>query len=45
MDRSDGALVRFVTPIGEDEDEAEADARLQKFMEMSLKKLPDFVPK
>lgn len=42
--RTDGALVRFVTPISEDESEAEADARLQRFMQISMKKLPRFVP-
>jgi len=40
--RSDGALVRFVTPIGVDE--SEADARLQQFMALSLKRLSEFVP-
>lgn len=44
MGRSDGALVRFVTPIGEDETEDKADVRLQRFMIQSLKRLPDFVP-
>ncbi|MEO0566869.1 MAG: VPLPA-CTERM-specific exosortase XrtD [Pseudomonadota bacterium] len=42
--RTDGALVRYVTPIGEDETEAEADARLQGFLKESLEKLPRFVP-
>ncbi len=42
--RSDGALVRFVTPVGNDETEAEADARLQRFMQASLSKLPRFIP-
>ena len=42
MGRSDGALVRFVTPIGRNE--AEADARLQDFMNRSLLRLPEFVP-
>lgn len=44
MGRSDGALVRFVTPIGKDESEAEADVRLQGFMAVGLKRLPEFVP-
>jgi exosortase D (VPLPA-CTERM-specific) len=45
MGRSDGALVRYVTPIGVgDGAEAEADARLQEFMALSLKRLPEFVP-
>lgn len=42
--RTDGALVRYVTPIGEDETEADADARLQKFLQESLGQLPRFVP-
>jgi exosortase D (VPLPA-CTERM-specific) len=42
--RTDGALVRYVTPIGIDEPEADADARLLRFMALSLKPLPRFVP-
>lgn len=42
--RTDGALVRYVTPIGPDETEAEAEARLMAFMRLSLKPLPRFVP-
>ena len=42
--RSDGAMVRFVTPIGADEDEATADARLQTFMAEVLPHLPKFIP-
>ncbi len=42
--RSDGALVRFVTPINPGESEADADARLQRFMAEALKLLPRFVP-
>lgn len=42
--RADGALVRFVTPIGPDETQELADARLQRFMALSLQKLPRFVP-
>ena len=44
MGRSDGALVRYVTEIGVHETEAEADARIQRFMAESLPRLPDFVP-
>ena len=44
MGRTDGALVRFVTPILPGETEADADARLQRFMEPSLNRLPRFVP-
>lgn len=42
--RTDGALVRFVTPISEDETEAMADARLQSFMGGLLLQLPRFIP-
>lgn len=42
--RTDGAMVRFVTPIGADESEADADARLQSMMHKSLQRLPEFVP-
>lgn len=42
--RTDGALVRFVTAIGEHETEAHAEARMLRFMEQSLPKLPRFVP-
>lgn len=45
LGRTDGALVRFVTPILPGETEADADARMQKFMEASLDLLPRFVPK
>lgn len=44
MGRSDGAMVRFVTPIGDGENEADADARLQGFMAKSLTRLPRYVP-
>ena len=44
MGRSDGALVRFVTPINPDETEAEAEARMQRLMELALKRTPRFVP-
>ena len=42
--RRDGALIRFVTPINTDEDEATADARLQKFMAEALRAMPNYVP-
>lgn len=42
--RTDGALVRYVTPIAPDETEAEAEARLMGFMRLSLQPLPRFVP-
>ncbi len=44
MGRSDGALVRFVTPIEPTETVAAAEARLQGFMEHALDKLPEYVP-
>ena len=42
--RTDGAMVRFVTPIGANEPEAEADARMQRLMAEVLPRLPRFVP-
>lgn len=42
--RTDGALVRFVTPIYGGETDDQADARLQRFMQESLPMLPRFVP-
>ncbi len=42
--RADGALVRFVTPIDPSEAPEDADARLQRFMQKSLRSLPRFVP-
>lgn len=44
MGRSDGALVRFVTPIAGDETEAQAEARLQTIMAEVLPRLPRYVP-
>jgi EpsI family protein len=44
MGRTDGALVRFVTPIGPGETEAEAAARLERLMETLLPRLPRFIP-
>ena len=44
MGRTDGALVRFVTPISVGESEEDADARIQEMMRQSLPKLPRFVP-
>lgn len=40
--RTDGALVRFVTPI--ENGEAEAEARMQEMMTELLPKLPRFIP-
>ncbi|PZQ94868.1 MAG: VPLPA-CTERM-specific exosortase XrtD [Cereibacter sphaeroides] len=42
--RADGALVRFVSAINPGETEADADARIQRFMAESMKGLPRFVP-
>lgn len=42
--RTDGALVRFVTTIGPNETEADADARLQGFMAKALEPLPRYIP-
>ncbi|MCK0122084.1 VPLPA-CTERM-specific exosortase XrtD [Loktanella sp. F6476L] len=42
--RTDGAMVRFVTPIAEHETTADADSRLQGFMADVLQKLPAFIP-
>lgn len=42
--RTDGALVRYVTPIGAEETDADAEARLLRFMGESLQPLPRFVP-
>jgi EpsI family protein len=42
--RTDGALVRLTTPIGRDETEADAEARLQKMLLETTQVLPRFVP-
>jgi len=42
--RTDGAMVRFVTPIGPGESEADAEARLLRMMAALLPRLPRFVP-
>jgi exosortase D (VPLPA-CTERM-specific) len=42
--RTDGALVRLVTPIPEGVDEATADARLHDFLRDFYPKLPDYIP-
>ncbi len=44
LGRTDGALVRYVTPISANETEADAEARLLEFMRHSLPSLPRFVP-
>jgi len=42
--RTDGALVRLLTPIGRNETEAEAEARLQTMFLETVDVLPRFVP-
>ena len=42
--RTDGALVRYVTPIMKGETEADAEARLMILLEQSLGHLPKYVP-
>jgi exosortase D (VPLPA-CTERM-specific) len=42
--RTDGALVRFVTPIWPEESEDEAAARLERLMAELLPRLPRFIP-
>lgn len=42
--RSDGALVRILTPLGQQEDEAAGDARLKAFLAELLPALPTYVP-
>ena len=44
MGRSDGALVRVVTPIAVRENEADADRRLSGFLDSILPLMPSFVP-
>lgn len=44
LGRTDGALVRYVTPIGTNEQETDADARIQRLMQQNMKSLPRFVP-
>ena len=42
--RTDGAIVRYTTPIGSNEDITVADARIQELMRESLPRLPRFIP-
>lgn len=42
--RTDGAIVRFVTPIEEGETEAAAEARMLRLMALALQGLPRFIP-
>ncbi len=42
--RTDGALIRLITSINPDEPEADADRRLQSFMQVALPRLTDYLP-
>jgi len=42
--RTDGALVRLITPVGEFEDIKAADKRLQSFMSKALPLLDQYLP-
>ena len=44
QNRTDGALIRFVTPLAGDEDAAAADARLTAFARVALGELGPYVP-
>lgn len=44
LNRTDGGLVRVITPILPGEAEAEADARAQRFMKAALDRLHRFIP-
>ncbi|MBE0454235.1 MAG: VPLPA-CTERM-specific exosortase XrtD [Roseovarius sp.] len=44
IDRTDGAIVRYITPILVGEPEDAADERLQRLVRESLPRLPRFVP-
>lgn len=42
--RTDGSLVRVLTPIRQNESEATADGRLEHFLENTVKILPEYIP-
>ena len=42
--RTDGALIRLTTSISPDEPEADADQRLQSFMQVALPRMAEFLP-
>jgi exosortase D (VPLPA-CTERM-specific) len=44
MQRTDGALVRLITPVHENERLADAEARLQDFLRVALPVLEDYIP-
>lgn len=43
--RTDGSLVRVITPIGPRDTEATAEERLRQFLNASIGKLPAFIPR
>ena len=44
MNRTDGSLIRLVTPVAETEDVALADQRLQSFIKELVPQLPAYIP-
>ncbi len=42
--RTDGALIRAITPLARGEDEASGDARLMGFLQLALPRLGEFIP-
>jgi exosortase D (VPLPA-CTERM-specific) len=44
LNRSDGALIRFVTPIGKNEEPAVADARMAEVLAQATHALQDYLP-
>ena len=44
MNRTDGGLVRVITPILDGEPEAAADARAQRFLAATADRLHRFIP-
>ena len=44
MNRTDGALIRLVTSVGQTEDIEKADQRLQSFMKELVPRLPAYIP-
>ena len=42
--RTDGALVRFITPVEGNETVAQAEERMLRFMELALNRMPRFIP-
>jgi EpsI family protein len=42
--RTDGALMRLITPIGEHETEEQAEARLKEMFLLTVEQMPRFVP-